>query len=54
LDIFLNQQLRKTELTSETAEINHTPLCEELRLDAEHEVRLNADCNQRELQVLRT
>jgi hypothetical protein len=36
-----NQQLRKTELASETAEINHTPLCEELGLDAKHEQRLN-------------
>jgi len=25
-----NQQLRKTELASKAAEINHTPLCEEL------------------------
>jgi len=39
--IFLNQQLRQTELTSETAEINHAPLCEELGLDAEHDQRLN-------------
>jgi len=31
-----NQQLRTTELASETAEINHTPLCEELEPDAKH------------------
>jgi len=36
-----NQQLRTTELTSETAEINHAPLCEELGLDAKHGQRLN-------------
>jgi len=28
----INQQLRKTELASETAEINHAPLCEVNRL----------------------
>jgi hypothetical protein len=39
--ISLNQQLRQTELTSKTAEINHTPLGEELGLDAEHGQRLN-------------
>jgi hypothetical protein len=31
-----NQQLCTTELTSETAEINDTPLCEELEPDAKH------------------
>jgi len=31
-----NQQLRTTELASETAKINHTPLCEELEPDAKH------------------
>jgi len=36
-----NQQLRKTKLASKAAEINHTPLCEELELDAKHEQRLN-------------
>jgi len=34
-----NQQLRTTELASETAEINHTPLCEELEPDAKHGVK---------------
>jgi hypothetical protein len=52
--ISLNQQRRNTELARETAEINHTPLCEELRLDTEHGARLNASCDQRELQILRT
>jgi hypothetical protein len=32
-----NQQLRTTELASETAEINHTPLCEELEPNTKHE-----------------
>ena len=36
-----DQQLRTTELTSETAEINYTPLCEELELDAKHVPRLS-------------
>jgi len=36
-----DQQLRTTELTSETAEINDTPLCEELGLDAKHDPRLS-------------
>jgi len=36
-----NQQLRKTELASKTAEINHAPLCEKLGLDAKHGQRLN-------------
>ncbi len=32
----MNQQLRKTELTGKTAEINHTPLGKELVSNAEH------------------
>jgi hypothetical protein len=32
----LDQQLRTTELASETAEINHAPFCEELEPDAKH------------------
>jgi hypothetical protein len=39
--ISLNQQLRQTELTSKTAEINHTPLGKELGLNAEHGARIN-------------
>ncbi|MFM8404924.1 MAG: hypothetical protein ACKOAA_03515 [Actinomycetota bacterium] len=31
-----NQQLCTTELASETAEINDTPLCEELEPDTKH------------------
>jgi hypothetical protein len=31
-----NQQLRTTELASETAEINHAPLCEVLVPNAKH------------------
>jgi len=31
-----NQQLCTTELASETAEINHTPLCEELEPGTKH------------------
>jgi len=34
-----NQQLRTTELASETAEINYTPLCEELEPDDKHGVK---------------
>ncbi|MFM8405050.1 MAG: hypothetical protein ACKOAA_04170 [Actinomycetota bacterium] len=34
-----NQQLCTTELASETAEINHTPLCEELEPDTKHEAK---------------
>jgi hypothetical protein len=36
-----DQQLRTTELTSETAEINYTPLCEVLGLDTKHGPRLS-------------
>jgi hypothetical protein len=36
-----NQQLRKTELASEAAEINYAPLCEKLGLNAKHGERLN-------------
>jgi hypothetical protein len=39
--IVKNQQLRKTELASKTAEINHAPLCEKLGLNAKHGQRLN-------------
>jgi len=39
--MFSNQQLRKTELASKTAEINHTPLGKELGLDEEHGLRID-------------
>jgi len=47
-----NQQLRKTELASETAEINHAPLCEKLGLYAEHGERLNRKAQKRELRII--
>jgi len=36
----INQQLRKTELTGKTAEINYTPLGKELVSNAEHGQRI--------------
>jgi hypothetical protein len=50
--IFSNQQLRKTELASKTAEINHTPLGKELGLDAEHGERIDKNKGVCELRII--
>jgi hypothetical protein len=49
---YSNQQLRKTELASKTAEINHTPLSKELGLDAEHGERIDKDERVCELRIV--
>jgi hypothetical protein len=47
-----NQQLRKTELASKTAEINHTPLGKELGLDEEHGLRIDKARRVCELRII--